>query len=383
MAAVGSEAMARRLASRGLGVFRVPGRVLSLSLPENSEQFFRALGAGGMDKEAPVAVLSGYAPLLSGRMLASALKIHEADPSHVVASCRKASEHPCQLRALYKILHVSEMFPLVSGDGPQGDGWLRSAPFDYAWEQDLLRIAERAQEPRIPLESSCDRENAVRWLREGGLASFVFRGSYDRNFSPKYVGLDGRGQVPVVLLGTDGRNRTVLHLCDDAFPGAESLSVTLFGVTKQGMGRVVKAIGRNRPPVEVDTAELAGQIFFMVRQGIERGHYDDSDRFEPRDGYWSFEKRTMRPVLPSGGYIWGRQAFPQVFEMTEHVLVGTLAMLGQYEKLLLGGRVKGVNVQEEASLIVRSSFDLLRYSIFKDQGMGQRVRAKQDTINAA
>jgi len=336
-----------------------------------------------MDQEASVAVLSGYAPLLSGRMLASALKIHEANPSHVVASCCKASEHPCQLRALYKILHVSEMFPLASRSGVQGNGWLRSVPFDYAWEQDLLRIAERAQAPRIPLEPACGGEGAVTWLREEGRASFVFRDSCDRNFSPKYVGLDGRGQAPVLLLGTDAGNRTVLHLCDGAFPGAENLSVTLFGATRQGMARVVKTMVRGGPGMEVDASELTGHIFFMVRQGIERGHYDVSDRFEPRDGYWGFEKRTLRPVLPSGGYIWGRQAFPPVFAMTEHVLVGTLVMLGHYEKLLLAGRVKGVGVQEETSLIVRSQFDLLRYSIFEDQGMGQRVRSNQANIHAA
>lgn len=340
-------------------------------LPEHIPERMAALMNGLLDKgvvpDIPVLAISGRSPLLTTESIEKAVRLFHENDSRIVISCVPPRDHPCQLRAHFTINQVGTLFPVNSGkNNGQAPDWVAGCPFDYDWESDLLSL-QRMLKPLEPiLRHGAKNGLKVAWTRSApDRATFLLRKKSllgDRN--PRLIGFDPTCENVAIQIEDDPDGRSVIRLPQSSSGLSDRRNISISSVGANRLETINTDLHGNRPATtERLPAPGEGELSFTLREHVESGPYDISEHFEPDENSWSYEKVTKRPLDSAGQLIQGRQVFPVVFRLTEHLVLGRAGKLTRLGEAMESGAVAGMVIAESEDVIVGNEFDFLHAEI--------------------
>lgn len=270
----------------------------------------------------PVLVLSPLYPLLGPEDVNQALQSYESGQGPTI-SVSKPADHPCQLRAYFRIQDkglVQLLDPAVATRGV-----LRSLPLDW----------HRGQAPGLTKETGQWRiqiaEQACRDLLPPGLRNATILG----------VGFpDASGCPRALLVQPDGNSGPQLLVANSAAAQAIAL---LPGSAAPFLVDLPESPDLLPVPPEAVTGK--GLCYFLL-QHAGSGSYDICLPFSPNLPLWGYTPDGKR-VRHQAGTVTGRQGFPDIFQLESALFIGRAEELRLLPQLLESGRTVGVDLPQE------------------------------------
>lgn len=387
-------------------------------LPTGGAEALGRLGA----QDRRTLLVSCANPLLTGQLIDDFVRRAEAE-NRPLLSVAPPLDHPCQLSRHLKLREAGILLPLdphareVAGRGDANDTGRRllTQPFRFLWTAQqtrgqgplfvlgctrgdslFLSVPDQAAMPAAgPLlvredETSARLSLPARELRElaarfgvrsldavtgvglhlsPGLPCISFRdanGAHWLGFATLPQGEPGSGlqEAPTEISTPGATNISPEHT-------AAKLLCQLYARAPQN-GQVQEPCTllalhgsppRARPPWD-PSAQQGPVSYTLLEQLDQDGHFDLTLSY-PEDGHglWRTDPaNACRINCATGRAIHGRQEFPEVLQPDGSLFALTPAEAGRFDALLRAGRMAGFVLGHGQSLLLRTPFDLLRYT---------------------
>lgn len=336
-----------------------PGMDREVQLADALVQWFGA--------DEPVAVLDHKNPMLTSEALDSARQEFNRNTALPLVSVTCPEDHPVQLRELIEVVDAGMMVFFDDGanaDKAIDDGFriTRKFPFDWrtvAAATEGVRLFAPHEDGLVESEGAAYSHEI--WIREDvDMARIAYDG---RDIEPGVPGLAVGEGVSALSEAIDGQ------FCFR--PAVRDVRVSLVPFSETGINDSVGfSLTDTDGEITLSMPErgVSGFIYSVEKVSGE-GDFDYQRFFSPSNGMWKIDTQRGK----NGDKLYGRQSFPDVYELDRTVFMGTPSQLRSLTTAFAEGKLRGI-VLWDNPIVIRTQIDFIRYKVRMREAAGLGAR---------